>query len=165
MWVTEIFVGDSNTAIPVLMDTATDLFAIDSDDCDGSCTGITASQSSTTADDGTVAQPIVTQVSYGERALVGELVQGKICLDQDNCVEQFDFLYLIEPSTQYFDPSISGVMGLARPHRFALKKDQKIDYSRFIMEAVSDATIFTLSFNSGVTGNGDSSSEASPNAI
>ena len=77
----EIFVGDNNAAVPVLMDTATDLFAIDSDYCFESCAGVKALESGD-VEQGTDSEPIVTQVSYGERSLIGEQVEGKVCLDQ-----------------------------------------------------------------------------------
>ena len=55
---------------------------------------------------------------------------------------------MIEKSQNFFNENISGVMGLARPRKFALAPDEKTDKSKLIMEAIENTSVFTLSFDS-----------------
>lgn len=80
--------------------------------------------------------------------LFGEEVSGSICLDIGTCVDEFPFLYLINPTNRIFNEKIAGVVGLARPRKFALDPEQKVDKSKLIMEAVTEASVFTFSFDS-----------------
>ena len=73
---------------------------------------------------------------------------GKICLAFQSCADDFSFLYMVEKSSNIFNENISGIVGLARPRKFALAPETKTDKSKLIMEAVTDETIFSLSFDS-----------------
>ena len=100
--------------------------------------------------------PDIVEINYGKIVLKGEEVFGKICLSS-SCGD-VEFLYLVEESTQVFDDSISGLVGLGRPRDFALAPDQEVDKHKLFMEAVTDTTKFTFSFNSlqGLPGSGQS---------
>lgn len=55
---------------------------------------------------------------------------------------------MIEKSSYLFNENISGILGLARPRKFVLSPEKKTDKSKLIMEAVTDSSVFTLSFDS-----------------
>ena len=75
VWVGSIFVGSAFSEISVLIDTATDIFAVDGGDC-RECEGITFAPAPEDFEG-----PFVKSASYGEKTLYGREAIGSICLN------------------------------------------------------------------------------------
>ena len=86
------------------------------------------------------------KAAYGEQSLSGKQGTAAVCLDLSTCADDFPYLHMTAPAN--FDGTASGVVGLARPRKFALAPETPVDSAKLLLEQFTNGTVFSLDFSS-----------------